>query len=101
MTEVCRRQIDILGRLDYIRGMSPWILCDFRAGKRTNRSQRGWNRIGRIVIAEELDVLRPSERETMIVPEREGGIEVRQMSGIDALPSPMPARRCRALRQMQ
>lgn len=48
MTEVYRRQIDILGRLDYIRGMSPWILYDFRAEKRMNRYQRGWNRKGLI-----------------------------------------------------
>jgi hypothetical protein len=48
-TEVYHRQIDILGRLDYIRGMSPWILYDFRAEKRMNRYQRGWNREGLIV----------------------------------------------------
>jgi beta-glucuronidase len=48
MTEVYRRQIDILGRLDYIRGMSPWILYDFRAEKRMNHYQRGWNRKGLI-----------------------------------------------------
>lgn len=47
-TEVYRRQIDILGRLDYIRGMSPWNLYDFRAEKRMNRYQRGWNRKGLI-----------------------------------------------------
>ena len=48
MTEVYRRQIDSLGRLDYIRDMSPWILYDFRAEKRMNRYQKGWNRKGLI-----------------------------------------------------
>lgn len=28
--------------------MSPWILYDFRAEKRMNRYQRGWNRKGLI-----------------------------------------------------
>jgi beta-glucuronidase len=48
MTEVYRRQIDIPGRLDYIRGMSPWVLYDFRAERRMNRDERGWNRRGLI-----------------------------------------------------
>ena len=48
MTEVYRRQVEILDRLDYVKGMSPWILYDFRAEKRMNRYQRGWNRKGLI-----------------------------------------------------
>lgn len=48
MADVYRRQIDILGRLPYISGMSPWILYDFRAERRQNIFQRGWNRKGLI-----------------------------------------------------
>lgn len=48
MTEVYRRQVEILDRLDYVKGMSPWILYDFRAEKRMNRYQKGWNRKGLI-----------------------------------------------------
>lgn len=48
MTEVYRRQVAILDRLDYVKGMSPWILHDFRAEKRMNRYPRGWNRKGLI-----------------------------------------------------
>lgn len=46
MSEVYRKQIDYLGRLDYIRGISPWILYDFRVERRQNIYQRGWNRKG-------------------------------------------------------
>ena len=48
MAEVYRRQIDILRRLDYVRGISPRILYDFRAERRQNRWQKGWNRKGLI-----------------------------------------------------
>lgn len=48
MAEVYRKQIDILARLDYIKGISPWILYDFRAERRQNRWQKGWNRKGLI-----------------------------------------------------
>ncbi|WP_116133978.1 glycoside hydrolase family 2 protein [Tropicimonas sp. IMCC34043] len=44
--EVYRRQIATLRRLDYVKGMSPWILYDFRVERRQNVFQRGWNRKG-------------------------------------------------------
>ena len=44
--EVYRRQIATLSRLDYVKGMSPWILYDFRTERRQGVYQRGWNRKG-------------------------------------------------------
>ncbi|MBQ1202770.1 MAG: glycoside hydrolase family 2, partial [Loktanella sp.] len=48
MTEVYRQQIDILRDLDYVKGMSPWILYDFRVERRQNVFQQGFNRKGLI-----------------------------------------------------
>ena len=48
MSEVYKKQIDYLKRLDYIRGISPWILYDFRVERRQNIFQKGWNRKGLI-----------------------------------------------------
>ncbi|WP_172329034.1 glycoside hydrolase family 2 protein [Mangrovicoccus sp. HB161399] len=47
-SEVYVRQIETLERLSYIKGMSPWILYDFRVERRQNPFQRGWNRKGLI-----------------------------------------------------
>lgn len=47
-TEVYRKQIATLRALDYVKGMSPWILYDFRVERRQNVFQRGWNRKGLI-----------------------------------------------------
>jgi beta-glucuronidase len=46
--EVYRRQIETLDALPYVKGVSPWILYDFRAERRQNVFQRGWNRKGLI-----------------------------------------------------
>lgn len=48
MAEVYTRQIEILEQLDYVKGISPWILYDFRAERRQNKWQKGWNRKGLI-----------------------------------------------------
>jgi beta-glucuronidase len=48
MENVYKKQIDIIRSLEYIQGMSPWILYDFRASRRYNRFQKGWNRKGLI-----------------------------------------------------
>lgn len=48
MEEVYRRQISVIRTLDYIKGISPWILYDFRASRRFNRYQQGFNRKGLI-----------------------------------------------------
>ncbi len=48
MAEVYRKQIDTLRRLDYIKGMSPWILYDFRVERRQNKFQNGYNHKGLI-----------------------------------------------------
>lgn len=48
MEDVYRHQVAIIRTLDYIKGMSPWILYDFRASRRYNRFQQGWNRKGLI-----------------------------------------------------
>lgn len=48
MGDVYRKQIEILRKLDYIKGISPWVLYDFRAERRQNTWQKGWNRKGLI-----------------------------------------------------
>ncbi|MCG7521442.1 glycoside hydrolase family 2 protein [Ruegeria sp. Ofav3-42] len=48
MAEVYRRQIKTLRELDYIKGMSPWILYDFRVERRQNKFQNGYNHKGLI-----------------------------------------------------
>lgn len=48
MAEVYRKQIETLNDLAYIKGISPWILYDFRVERRQNIFQRGFNRKGLI-----------------------------------------------------
>lgn len=40
---VYRKQIEVLSKISYIKGMSPWILYDFRCPRRTNSYQQGYN----------------------------------------------------------
>ena len=46
--EVYRRQLQILDRAAYVRGVCPWILYDYRSERRQTRYQRGFNRKGLI-----------------------------------------------------
>lgn len=46
--ELYRRQTAEIGSCIFIRGMTPWILYDFRAVRRLNRYQEGFNRKGLI-----------------------------------------------------
>ena len=48
MAEVYQRQIATLRKLGYIKGMSPWILYDFRVERRQNIFQNGYNHKGLI-----------------------------------------------------
>ena len=48
MADVYRNQVAILRDLDYVKGISPWVLYDFRAERRQNAWQKGWNRKGLI-----------------------------------------------------
>ncbi|MTI16313.1 glycoside hydrolase family 2 [Rhodobacteraceae bacterium RKSG542] len=48
MAEVYRKQIATLREREFVKGMSPWILYDFRVERRQNMYQRGWNRKGLI-----------------------------------------------------
>ncbi len=48
MKEVYQKQVAILRELDYVKGLTPWILYDFRAERRYNRYQQGYNRKGLI-----------------------------------------------------
>ncbi len=48
MSEVYRKQIATLRELDYVKGMSPWILYDFRVERRQNMFQLGYNHKGLI-----------------------------------------------------
>lgn len=41
-------QLSLLSTASYVRGISPWILYDFRAERRQTAVQRGWNRKGLI-----------------------------------------------------
>lgn len=50
-TEECQayvyeRQIAVLRQIDYIKGMTPWILYDFRCPRRTSYIQNYYNRKG-------------------------------------------------------
>jgi beta-glucuronidase len=43
MARVYRQQTEFLEKLDYVKGFTPWIMYDFRAERRQNDFQRGWN----------------------------------------------------------
>lgn len=50
-TEECQayvyeRQMETLGKISYIKGMTPWILYDFRCPRRTSYIQKYYNRKG-------------------------------------------------------
>ena len=47
-THVYERQIETLRALDYVKGISPWILYDFRVERRQNIFQQGRNKKGLI-----------------------------------------------------
>lgn len=44
--EVYRRQVAEIQKIPYIKGMTPWILYDFRCPRRTSVLQQYWNRKG-------------------------------------------------------
>ena len=46
--EVYRRQLDTLRQIPYVRGMTPWLLYDFRCPRRTSCRQLYYNRKGLI-----------------------------------------------------
>lgn len=41
-----RSQLSVLGDLEQVAGLSPWILFDFKSPRRQNPHQRGYNRKG-------------------------------------------------------
>ena len=45
---VYREQYAILATAPYIRGITPWILYDFRTERRQTSIQKGWNLKGLI-----------------------------------------------------
>jgi beta-glucuronidase len=45
---IYEQQTRVISSCQYIRGMSPWILYDFRCPRRLNRYQEGFNRKGLI-----------------------------------------------------
>ena len=52
-TEECQayvytRQLREIAKIDYVRGMTPWLLYDFRSPRRTNVLENGFNRKGLI-----------------------------------------------------
>jgi beta-glucuronidase len=48
MENVYEKQIRTIKKLDYVRGLTPWILYDFTCPRRQNRYQNGYNRKGLI-----------------------------------------------------
>jgi beta-glucuronidase len=48
MADVYRKQVEFVKQLDYVKGITPWILYDFRTPRRVNRYQQGFNRKGLI-----------------------------------------------------
>lgn len=43
---IYEKQIETFKKIPYLKGVSPWILFDFRCPRRTNTYQRGYNRKG-------------------------------------------------------
>jgi len=41
--DVYERQLQVLGRAQYVAGMTPWLLFDFRSPRRLNNLQNGFN----------------------------------------------------------
>lgn len=41
--DIYKKQIQTLSKIEYIKGMSPWILYDFRCPRRHNKYQNGYN----------------------------------------------------------
>ncbi len=56
--EVYRRQIEILRTIPYIRGMTPWILFDFRCPRRTAKIQGFYNRKG--LVSSDRKIVKPA-----------------------------------------
>ena len=56
--EVYRRQIEILRTIPYIKGMTPWILFDFRCPRRTAKIQGFYNRKG--LVSSDRKVVKPA-----------------------------------------
>lgn len=48
MDEVYRKQIQVFKTMDYLCGITPWILYDFTCPRRQNHFQKGFNRKGLI-----------------------------------------------------
>lgn len=48
MAQVYQKQIATLRQREFVKGISPWILYDFRVERRQNIFQQGWNRKGLI-----------------------------------------------------
>lgn len=48
MEHVYQQQISVIRDLEYVCGMTPWILYDFTCPRRKNQYQRGYNRKGLI-----------------------------------------------------
>ena len=46
MAAIYEKQVAVLGACPYVRGMTPWILYDFRCPRRTSVLQRYYNRKG-------------------------------------------------------
>ena len=47
-SHVLNKQFELLLKADFIRGVTPWILYDFRTERRQNSIQQGWNLKGLI-----------------------------------------------------
>ncbi len=48
MANIYKMQAKTIKKLDYVKGMTPWILYDFTCPRRQNRLQNGYNRKGLI-----------------------------------------------------
>lgn len=44
--DVYEKQVKVLGSTEYVKGMTPWILFDFRCPRRTSYKQKYYNRKG-------------------------------------------------------
>ncbi len=48
MENIYKLQIETISKMDYVKGMTPWLLYDFTCPRRQNQFQKGFNRKGLI-----------------------------------------------------
>lgn len=77
--EVYKKQLEILMKIEYIKGMTPWILYDFRCPRRTHYLQKYYNRKG--LLSEDKQYRKPAFWVLKQAYEEKEGEESNEISG--------------------